>query len=152
MGRMKVIEYSVTTRLPVKDIANAFRSGIRRPRGLVGLSARTSLDWDFFTPATSSDPFSALDDQVDEPTFTVGASYGLKRTFGSAQVQQILEAKVGGAVFLNVWDCDQHREVSIRHLGDLSPASRRCVQTMVDLMTTADPYIDIQRTKGKVDD
>lgn len=146
--KIKVLDREFQTRLSVKHVALSFREGIQaRPRGLTGLVASKALEWDFFTPQMSDDPFAAFDD--DAPDFSAGASYGL-RHMGSGNQRRTLEAGTGGAALLNVWDRGAHRDVLLRHAGDLSPASRRVLAGVVERFIDADPSIAIQETKGKM--
>jgi hypothetical protein len=149
MGKIKVIDHQMNTALPVRNIAVAFRDGIQHPGGLIGFIGRTALDWDFFTPEKGDDPFTALE-EVEEPTFTAGASYGLRQRRRITSLEELLQGSVGGAVLLSVWDIGTRRRVEIRHAGDLSPASKRCVQSAIDRMRNADPTLTETETRGKI--
>jgi hypothetical protein len=149
MAKIKVIDHSIETALSVREIASLFRDNITKPRGFVGLAGKVLLDWDFFTPERGDDPFASLE-PVDEPTFSAGASYGLRQRSRITSFEQALQASVGGAVILNIWEQGTRRRVEIRHAGDLSPASKRCVDGVIEVMRSADPSLKETQNRGKI--
>jgi hypothetical protein len=149
--RIKVIDYHVVTVLPTREIASAFREGIRSPGGFAGFVGRAMLEWDFFTPEASTDPFAALEGPKVEPTFEVAASYGLRQRRYKTRFEEIMEAGVGGAVHLSVWDEGDRRRIKLRHAGDLSPASKKSVQAVMDRLAAQDPALRLNSEKGTID-
>jgi hypothetical protein len=147
MTKAKVIDREITTTASVKSIADAFRDGIsQKPGGIWRMSAAL-LDWDFFTPDASSDPFAALD-SGPAPTFVVAASYGLRGT-PSTNAMRALSAGIGGAVVLSIWDEEMRRRVDLRHIGDASPASKKHVESIVERIRGIDPKMTLTQTEGK---
>lgn len=153
MVMAKAMEFSFDTLLDTRRLALTFREGLQNPSGgWVGMLAAHGLEWDFFTPEVSDDPFAALEDRQD-PTFTAGASYGIRGLGERMRIttfERYLQAKSGGAVLLQVWENGDHRQVVIRHVGDLSPASQKCVRTVLDAYRAADPAIKVRQDKGRV--
>jgi hypothetical protein len=147
----KRISYAFDTSLTLKDLALHFREGLQNPSGgVLGLVASKSLKWEFFTPDPSDDPFSELV-QVEPPSFAVGASYGVRGLArGVGKYAQLVDSKAGGAVSLQIWDGGDQRTVLIAHIGDLSPASRKCVRSVLDEYVHGDPAIRIREEKGRV--
>ena len=100
-------EAEVTTRMSVKECANAFQAAAAQSRGasakLGEIAARMKGNDNsgFFTP-TNDSPFSGLDD--DRPDFSVGVWIG-KFVNGANGA--------GTAVHMYVWDRGDHREVHI---------------------------------------
>lgn len=148
----KSISYTFDTHLAVRDLALRFREALQKPGGLTGFIASKTFEWDFFTPEPSEDPFSALE-QAEAPTFAVAASYGI-RGLGKrpmiTTLERFMESSTGGAVLLEVRDRGEHRSVLVRHVGDLSPASRKCVRNVLDSYVAADPGIRVRQEKGRV--
>lgn len=144
---MKAIDYRFDTSLLVKAVADAFREGISQPRGLLGFFARIALDWEFFE--AGNDPFSVPGD--DRPVLSVGASYGLRQTrYSSSDWMRNIEGSSGGAGVVKIWDRRSHRQVSVLHAGNRSPASRRCLRTFFEIVRASDPGIVVTETRVRI--
>ena len=53
-------------------------------------------------------------------------------------------------MLLEVHDRGQHRSVLVRHAGDLSPASKKCVRSVLDAYVAADRGIRIHEERGRM--
>lgn len=139
MASIKAIQHDVITALPVRDIASCFRDGLQTPTGgFRALIAAKGLHWAFRTPERSNDPFAALDG-ASAPTFSAEGLYSLRG--GGAD---------RGAVLLQIWDENGLRRASVLHSGDLSPASKAAVASVIDRLRAGDPNLRLSESKGRV--
>lgn len=151
MRRIRFIDYHIVTVLSTKEVAVRFREAIRGgARGFAGIVGRALLEWDFFTPESPTDPFADLEEPEDEPAFCVGASYGLRQRRYRTAFEDFLQAGVGGAAVLTIWDKGRKRVVELRHQGDLSPASKKCVKAVIDSLSAGDPSATIAVEEGSI--
>jgi len=139
VSRKKSVKHQRQVTLSGRDIAFIFRDKIENRRGLLA----KGLEWEFFRPDDSSDPFADLTGE-SVPDIYVAASYWVRdRRIGAeyrrkSTMRARMEDATSGAVFLSIWDQGETRRVEIQHQGNLSPNSKKMVRSIVDEIDQAD--------------
>lgn len=139
MARSKIQQHRREVSLTAKEIVFIFRDRIENRSGMYS----KNLDWEFFRPEDSGDPFADFSDEPDPDAF-IGASYGMRGSklapfVGQSQLRSMAQSVSGGSVFLSVWDRGSDRLVEIHHQGNLSPLSKKVVKSILQGLDEVEP-------------
>lgn len=148
MAGIKVFEYSITTKLPVKYVAFIFRDNIVKADKLFFrvLASQSKTWWEFQAPEKPPDAFADLAEPVGpEATFQVVA-HSSTPPAGSGAFQQALAVKNQFDIILSVWDQGTDRRVTVG-AGE-SPLTRSHVANFMNHLQKADPDMQVKESSS----
>jgi hypothetical protein len=148
MAGIKVFEYSITTKLSVKNVAFIFREHIVKADKMFfrALESQSKDQWEFHAPEKATDAFADLvESGGPEATFQVIA-HSSTPPAGSGVFQQALAVRNQFDIVLSIWDQGTDRRVTVG-AGE-SSLIRSHVANFVNHLQGADPGMQVKESGG----
>jgi hypothetical protein len=131
-------DYTFTTALTTKVIADTFRRNITRGDSFVTRGWAKQQNWQFYTPdRKAGDPFTVPGEAVDW-TFAVGAHIGWK---SSMTRPGFIEAMSVSDILLAVWEAGSGNRVSLRVPDVRGPIG--CARNFLNAVRKLDPKVQV---------